>query len=96
MTEPQPNRVSGTFYVTLEPEWSNWYKDEDGNYLLVGAKAVKVTQKKPNTVPQSGAVVTKMTLDLPASAFLPLMPVAEVRVEPGQTETVVVEMGDPS
>lgn len=61
-----------TFYVQIEPEWSRW-TDSRGERSLRGIKAVLLTQNKP-AKPRPGVVVTKLTVRVPASAFLPLRP----------------------
>lgn len=65
-----------TFYVQIEPEFSS-YRASDGEYPVVGAKAKRITQNRPD-VTVAGAVVVKLSLDLPESVFQPLRPSVEV------------------
>lgn len=101
MTAQQPATIDVPVYLVVEPEWrtGNYFRDEKGRQILGGGKVVKHTQNKP-AVSRSG-VVTKITLRMPASAFLPLEPSAIVIVGESDTETIVVtadapEMGDAS
>lgn len=85
-----------TFYVQIEPEFSDYRKDPDGEPTVIGAKAKRITQSKPDiTLPN--AVVVKLSLDIPASAFKPLRPSVEVVIPDTHVQpaiSIIVE--DPS
>lgn len=91
MPVPQPKTVDATFYAQVEPSWSSWQTGPDGAKLLEAAKVVAITQKRPER-PRRGVVICKLTLRLPASAFLPLTPEAIVVVPEGATEVIHVEV----
>lgn len=84
----QPTSVDATFYAQVEPQWRTWGVGPDGDPILTGAKVSTVTQGRPNK-PRSGTVMVKLTLRLPANAFLPLRPEAIVVVPETLTETTV-------
>lgn len=91
----QPEKVQAEFYVLVEPVWKDaWHTDEAGERVLESAKAVRLTQKRPTGLSR-GAVVTKLTLQLDASTFLPLRPEAVIEVLPGSTETILATASDP-
>ncbi len=92
----QPSHVDATFYAQVEPDWSR-YVYGDGEKLLEGAKVVQITQKRP-TRPRGGTVLLKLTVRVPAGAFLPLRPEAVVTIPDGMTVTTPVEVvaEDPS
>lgn len=96
MTGGQPNHVDATFYAQVEPDWSG-YTTGAGDRVLRGAKAVAITQKRPSR-PKSGSVLVKLTVRIPAAAFLPLRPEAIVVIPEGMTVTTPVEVvaEDPS
>lgn len=80
-----------TFYLQLEAEYgSKWSGNERVEYVR-GIKATTVTQKRP-TKPRSGAVITKLTVEVPDGAFLPLRPEAVVVIPEGLTELVPIEV----
>ncbi len=85
----QPKHVDATFYAQVEPEWST--STYAGERQLVGAKVVTITQKRP-TRPRGGTVLTKLTVRVPASAFLPLRPEAIVVIPDDMTVTTPVEV----
>ena len=91
MTYEQPSEVDATFYVQIEPEWTSWRQDADGEQILSGAKAARITQSKPGR-PKPGTVTAKLTLRLPASAFLPLRPHAIVTVPADAVSTTPLEV----
>lgn len=92
----QPSHVDATFYAQVEPEWSHW-TSADGERRLNGAKVVTTTQKRPQR-PRSGTVLVKLTVRVPAGAFLPLRPEAVVVIPDDMTVTtpIEVEAEDPS
>lgn len=94
MSAPQPQSIDVPVYLLVEPTWSEWSRDDSGRPVLTGGKVVKATQKKPS-VPREGVAV-KITLRVPASAFLPLQPEAVVVLRESDAETIVVEASDPS
>lgn len=65
-------------YLQVRPEWAP-YGSRDSVAQVRGARVVKVTQKRSEH-PEPGTVEVKVTLDLPASIFLPLLPEAVVVV----------------
>lgn len=91
MPYPQPKNVEATFYVQLEPEWSNYWRDADGEAVLSGVSAARMTKKRPDR-PKSGTVTAKLTMVLPASAFLPLRPAAVITVPADALETTPLEV----
>lgn len=97
MARQQPDYVDATMYVQLAPEWSRWMAyDADGNQILEKAKLANATIKKPE-VQKPGTVLLKLTVRVPAGAFLPLAPQAVVVIPEGMTvtEPIEVEAGDP-
>lgn len=97
MPMPQPDHVDATIYVQLSPEWDRWSgRDSAGNQILEKAKLATATIKKPERQ-RPGTVLLKLTVRVPAGAFLPLAPEAVVVIPDGMTvtEPVVVEAGDP-
>lgn len=96
MVYQQPDHVDATFYVQLAPEWDRWGSDAAGNRILDKAKLANATIKKPE-VQKPGTVLLKLTVRVPAGAFLPLAPQAIVVIPDGMTvtEPIEVEAGDP-
>lgn len=82
--------VDATFYAQVEPVWSD-YVNRDGDWVLRGAKVVNVTQKRPNRQ-KGGTVLLKLTVRVPAGAFLPLRPEAIVVIPEDMTVTAPVEV----
>lgn len=83
--------VDATFYVQVEPEF---------NYMgtqVLGARAVRLTQKKPD-LPKGGTVLTKLTVRIPKSSFMPLRPEAIVVIPEGMAvaHPIEVEAQDPA
>lgn len=91
-----PQHVDATFYAQVEPEWSPW-TNYDSEHTLKGAKVVTITQKRPARQ-RGGTVLLKLTVRVPAGAFLPLRPEAVVVIPDDMTVTapVEVEAGDPT
>lgn len=85
---------AATFYVQIEPEFRRSYYGDD-NLVVTSIKAVGITQKRP-TKQKPGTVLTKLTLQIPDAAFLPLRPEAIVVIPDSMTtfEPVVVEAED--
>jgi hypothetical protein len=79
--------VDATFFVQVEPDWFVTGK------RLRGARAVRLTQSRPSR-PVGGTVLTKLTIRLPRSAFMPLLPEAVVVVPEGSTLPIQVEAND--
>lgn len=100
MPKDQPAHVDATFYAQVEPRWARphpYWDDASGNPHLEGAAVIALTQSRPRK-PRSGVVVTKLTLRLPASAFLPLQPEAIVVVPSDMIElgsVIEVQASDP-
>lgn len=92
----QPSHVDATFYAQVEPEWSRWV-DSNGERSLRGAKVVTITQNRPGKQ-RGGTVLVKLTVRVPAGAFLPLKPEAIVVIPDDMTvtEPIEVEAGDPA
>lgn len=84
-----------TFYVQIEPDFSRWSVDANGDARLDSIKAVALTQKKPER-PRSGVVVAKLTVRVPNAAFMPLRPSAIFVVPEDMVTTnpIEVEAGD--
>jgi len=68
--------ATATCWLRIEPEWSNYYRDDSGNYSLRAIKVAGVTQKRP--VMHRGTVV-QLKISIPDQAFKPLRP--EVTIE---------------
>jgi hypothetical protein len=81
--------VDATFYAQVTPEWSAY--PVYGDKKLVGAKVARVTQTRPDK-PIGGTVLVKLTIRLPASAFLPLRPEAIVVVPESLTSATPIEV----
>lgn len=88
----QPKHVDVTTHLLVEPDWHH-YATVEGQPLLKGGKVTKATQNRP-TRPREGVAV-KITLRLPSSVFLPLMPEAIIEVQPDQVETIIVTASNP-
>lgn len=93
---PQPDYVDATMYVQLAPEFHGWLTDAAGNHILERAKLANATIKAPEKQ-KPGTVLLKLTVRVPAGAFLPLSPEAVVVIPEGMTvtEPIEVEAGDP-
>ncbi len=74
--------VTSMFWAQVEPDWYRW-----APYSLRGIKIRHITQRKPQD-PVPGCVLIKLTVTLPAEAFVPRVLEGEVTVEPGQWEAV--------
>lgn len=87
--------VEATFYAQVEPEWGRTWAGED-EAPLRSAKVVRTTQQRPKR-PQSGTVLLKLTVRVPAGAFYPLRPEAVVVIPESLTELGPIEVvaGDP-
>ena len=95
MTQPQPTSVDAEVYLQLAPQWSpaysTYWRDAAGNRILEGAKVVRHTLTRPER-PAAGTVLVKVTLRLPAGAFLPLQPEAIVVVPDSMIVTTPLEV----
>lgn len=87
--------VDAAFFAQVEPSWG--WAPSGRDRPLRGAKVVTITQNKP-TRPRGGTVLVKLTIRVPAAAFLPLRPEAIVVIPDDMTETTPVEVTaeDPS
>lgn len=95
MSRSQPAHIDATVYLQVEPTWyPHWVYDANGERVLEGGKVMRATQTRPDK-PIPGSVVCKVTLRMPATAFLPLRPEAVVVVPEGMTEPITVEANDP-
>lgn len=93
----QPDKVRASFYATVEPQWktgSYWTDDKD-RPILDSVKVVGITQKKPKGRTKAGAIITRLTLEFDANAFLPLQPEAVIKIGADQFEMVEVEADAP-
>lgn len=81
----QKEWVDATFYAQVEPVLDYWKSSIDS------AKVVTITQKKPDR-PRGGVIVTKLTIRLPAAAFLPLSPEAVIVVPENLTDPHPVQV----
>lgn len=77
-----------TFYVQLEPRWSN-YTNSRGEYWLSRVAATGITSKRTTRKMPSGAIEVQITMRVPESAFYPLRP--QVVVEIPETATELIE-----
>lgn len=94
MSDTQPTSVDVPVYLLVQPEWKDrYYSDAQDRPILKGAKVVKHTQQKPR-VDREGVAV-KITLRIPAGAFLPLQPEAIVVLRETDIETIIVEAEAP-
>ncbi|MGN8049573.1 hypothetical protein ACTJKO_07750 [Curtobacterium sp. 22159] len=89
--------VKATAFLQIEPEWSPlaYGSDRDNPASVRCAKAVAITQKRSKS-PRPGTVEVKITIEIPAGAFVPLRPEATV-VIPEELITahpIVVEAAD--
>lgn len=75
-------KVETTVYLQLEPLWSS-YRGSDGQPTVRGVKVTKITQQRPKRI---NGVAVKLTVKLPAAAFLPLAPTVVVDVPEGALE----------
>ncbi len=74
--------VTSMFWAQVEPDWYRWSPSS-----LRGIKIRHITQRKPQH-PAPGCVLIKLTVTLPAEAFVPRTLEGEVSVAPGQWEAV--------
>jgi hypothetical protein len=91
MSHKQPRTVDATMYVQLAPEWERYWEDDEGNKILAKAKHVATTLNKPPRQ-RSNTVLLKLTVRVPAGAFLPLAPQAVVVIPEGMTTTEPIEI----
>lgn len=86
-----------TFWVQIEPEWDSYRRDSDGEPLLHGIKAKRITQNRPE-VPLGGTVSMKLTVEVPEGVFKPLRPEAVIVVPEGMVvqHPIEVTVEDPS
>lgn len=93
--------VDATFYVQIEATRSRWEKNAAGEPAVDSAKAVRITQARPQRQ-APGTVMVKLTVRLPVAAFDPLRPEAIVEIPASLTEAAPVEVvaeppgGEPS
>lgn len=90
-TSHQPERVKTEVWAVVEPTVKNWQQDDKGRPILDSAKVVKTTQKKPSGNVKAGSILVKLVLDINSEALLPLLPEAVIKIEPSQTEAILVE-----
>lgn len=81
--------VETTAYVVVTPTFSKYRKTVDGEALVESVKATKITQAKPKGTLASGAVVIKVKLRLPKSAFMPLSPSVVIDIPEDAIERLV-------
>ena len=80
--------VDTTFYAQVEPSWG--YNQPGFTKSLRGASVVRLTQTHPRQ-PIGGTVLVKLSLRIPAAAFLPLQPPAVV-VPQDSAQPVLLEV----
>lgn len=87
--------VRATVYLQVAPEYKRWMADHSNPASIDGARVVGSTQRKA-AKPRPGVVEVKLTIELPAAAFVPLAPEAVVTVPEDMTAAhpVVVEAQD--
>lgn len=73
----QPETVETSFYVVLEPKWSTWYKDADGEPVLDSVRAARMTKSRPTN---THGLVAKIKVRTPGRAFMPLRPVVTIDI----------------
>lgn len=98
MMSRQPENVTATVFLQLEPTWAGSYlKDANGGPILEGAKVVAMTQTRPRKQ-RPGTVLVTLDVRLPAGAFLPLSPHVVIDVSPAMTSVAPIEVtvGDAS
>lgn len=92
-----PNEtVDATFYVQLEPEWSQFTSHATGEKDVVDAKMARATITR--VTPKAGTITVKLTVRLPKAAFLPLRPEAVIEIPADLLHATPVEViaQDPS
>lgn len=95
MAYEQPKTVKASFFAVVEPVWRSWGKDDKDRPILEGAKVKNITQKRPQGRTSAGAIITRLTLEFDAGAFLPLQPEAVIHIGADQFELVEVEADAP-
>lgn len=85
--------IRATTYLQIEPEWHAWDIDR-----VVSAKVVRITQRPPKDNQLGGTVLVKIVVDIPESAFKPLVPEAVVTIPEGLAlaKPIEVEADDPT
>ncbi|WP_065961235.1 hypothetical protein [Curtobacterium sp. UCD-KPL2560] len=91
--------VKATAFLQIEPEWPSYLGagDRDNPASVRGAKVVAVTQRR-SPKPRAGVLEVAVTVEIPASAFVPLRPEATIVIPADLTiaHPVVVEATDPN
>lgn len=85
-----------TFYIQLKPEFAR-YGAHGQPPNVVAVKPVALTQKSP-AQPKGGAILVKLTLRIPDSAFHPLRPEAVIVIPESMVQASLmleVEVLDP-
>lgn len=81
-----PKHVDATFYVQVEPTHSHYDSER-----VIGAKVVRMTKQKPDT-PAGGTVLMRLTVRIPVTAFMPLVPEAVIVVPESMTAATPIEV----
>lgn len=81
--------VETTAYMVVTPTFSKYRKTVDGEYAVESVKATKITQTKPKGALAPGAVVIKVKIRLPKSAFMPLAPSVVIDIPEDAIERLV-------
>jgi hypothetical protein len=81
-----------TVFLTVTPTFRRRYSGGEWENVPHELRVTKLTQKRPS----GPGVVVKLTLDIPAAAFMPLRPEAIVEVDLDDAQTIVsVEVEPP-
>lgn len=86
--------AEATVYLHVEPSWSRYSRDLNGDPKLAGIKVARVTQTRPKKI---SGVVVKLKLCIPDAAFKPLSPEVVIDVPESALAyepIVTVEMPD--
>jgi len=88
--------VDATFYAQVEPRWYSDWRMRDGKEPD-GAAVLRISARAPRR-PIGGTITVKLTIRIPAAAFMPLRPEAIVVVPESMTEAnpIIVEALDPT
>lgn len=79
-----------TFYIQVKPTWNKW------SDMVSNIRVVNLTQKKPEKA-SGGSVTVKLTLRIPDSVFMPLIPEAVVVIsnDMASLNQIEVSVDDP-
>lgn len=86
--------ASTTCYLHLEPVWSPYYKDDDGDPALASIRVARMTKSRPS---KPRMPVVKLTLKIPDGAFKPLKPTVVIDIPEAALDfepAITVELPD--